>query len=152
MVSLMKTLQAAKFTGIALVLLTSLEAQAYSVGEVEEICKKPQVREFSLPTYQEPENIEVAPESEFTFKLSDWTDPQTIRLTFKDQPAVFAVESNSSFHKVTAKLPPELNGKYVRIDLFSKAVLGCYQREGWLVKVADKVVEKAPSEVQVENK
>ena len=40
MVSLMKTWQVAKFTGIALVLLTSMEVQAYSVGEVEEICKK----------------------------------------------------------------------------------------------------------------
>jgi hypothetical protein len=144
----MQTLQTAKLTSLALALLVSMEVQAYSAGEVDEICKKPQVREFSLPTYQEPENIEVAPESEFTFKLSDWTDPQTIRLTLKDQPAVFTVESNSSFHKVTAKLPPELTGKYVRIDLFSKAVLGCYQREGWLIKVAD----KAPSDVQVENK
>jgi hypothetical protein len=144
----MQTLQAAKVTGLALVLLMSMKVQAYSAGEVDEVCKKPQVREFSLPTYQEPENIEVAPESEFTFKLSDWTDPQTIRLTFKDQPAVFTVESNSSFHKVTAKLPPELTGKYVRIDLFSKAVLGCYQREGWLIKVADKAI----SDAQAENK
>jgi hypothetical protein len=148
----MRTLQTVKLAGVALVLLTSAQVQAYSAGEVDEVCKKPQVREFSLPTYQEPENIEVAPESEFTFKLSDWTDPQTIRLTFKDQPAVFTVESNSSFHKVTAKLPPELTGKYVRIDLFSKAVLGCYQREGWLIKVADKVVDKIPTEAPVENK
>jgi hypothetical protein len=36
--------------------------------------------------------------------------------------------------------------------LFSKAVLGCYQREGWLVKVADKAVDKIPTEAQPENK
>ncbi len=148
----MQTLQSVKLVGIALVLLTSAQVQAYSAGEVEEVCKKPQVREFSLPIYQEPENIEVAPESEFTFKLSDWTDPQTIRLTFKDQPAVFTVESNSSFHKVTAKLPPELTGKYVRIDLFSKAVLGCYEREGWLIKVADKAADKISNDATVEAK
>ena len=85
----MKTMQTAKVVGVALALLTSVQVQAYSAGEVEEVCKKPQVREFSLPTYQEPDNIEVAPESEFSFKLSDWTDPQTIRLTLKEQPAVF---------------------------------------------------------------
>ena len=146
----MKTMQTAKVVGVALALLTSVQVQAYSAGEVEEVCKKPQVREFSLPTYQEPDNIEVAPESEFSFKLSDWTDPQTIRLTLKEQPAVFTVESNSSFHKITAKIPPELTGKYVRIDLFSKAVLGCYAREGWLIKVADKIEAQPQAENETE--
>jgi hypothetical protein len=119
-------------------LSTSAVSYAYSAGEVDEICKKPQVREFSLPIYQEPEKIEVAAESEFSFKLSEWTDPSTIKVTMKEQPVPIVVESNSSFHKVTAKIPAEYTGKYVRINLFSKAILGCYEREGWLVKVADK--------------
>jgi hypothetical protein len=124
---------------LAIVLLSiSVESHAYSAGEVDEVCKKPQVREFTLPTYQEPEKIEVAAESEFSFKLSEWTDPATIKLTMKEQPVPFTVESNNSFHKVTAKIPTEYTGKYVRINLFSKAILGCYEREGWLVKVADK--------------
>ncbi|MDD5228020.1 MAG: hypothetical protein PHN45_05370 [Methylococcales bacterium] len=134
----MRLVNAIKSAAVVLMLLSNVEAQAYSAGEVEEICKKPQVREFSLPTYQEPEKIEVAPESEFSFKLSVWTDPSTIKLSMKEQAVPFAVESNSSFHKVTAKIPAEFTGKYVRINLFSKAVLGCYDREGWLVKVADK--------------
>jgi hypothetical protein len=119
-------------------LSTSAVSYAYSAGEVDEICKKPQVREFSLPIYQEPEKIEVAAESEFSFKLSEWTDPNTIKVTMKEQSVPILVESNSSFHKVTAKIPAEYTGKYVRINLFSKAILGCYEREGWLVKVADK--------------
>lgn len=116
----------------------SLSCYAYSAGDVDEACKKPQVREFSLPVYQEPEKIEVTAESEFSFKLSEWTDPQTIKVTMKEQSVPITVESNSSFHKVTAKIPAEYTGKYVRINLFSKAVLGCYDREGWLIKVAGK--------------
>jgi glycogen synthase len=124
---------------LAVALLSvSVGSYAYSVGEVEEACKKPQVREFSLPTYQEPEKIEVAAESEFSFKLSEWTDPSTIKVTMKEQSVPIVIESNSSFHKVTAKIPAEYTGKYVRINLFSKAIIGCYEREGWLVKVANK--------------
>lgn len=126
-------------TTLAVALLSvSVGSYAYSAGEVEEDCKKPQVREFSLPTYQEPEKIEVAAESEFTFKLSEWTDPHTIKLTMKEHSVPFTVDSNNSFHKVTAKIPTEYTGKFVRINLFLKAVLGCYEQEGWLVKVADK--------------
>ncbi len=134
----MKLVNAVRAATVVLMFMSSVNAQAYSAGEVEETCKKPQVREFSLPTYQEPEKIEVAPESEFSFKLSEWTDPQTIKLTMKEHLVPFTVESNSSFHKVKAKLPEELTGKFVRIDLFSKAFLGCYERQGWLVKIADK--------------
>lgn len=121
-----------------LLLSTSIDSYAYSAGEVQEDCKKPQAREFSLSVYQEPEKIEVAAESEFSFKLSEWTDPSTIKVTMKEQVVPIAVESNSSFHKVKAKIPAEYTGKFVRINLFSKAILGCYERDGWLVKVADK--------------
>jgi hypothetical protein len=48
------------------------------------------------------------------------------------------VESNSSFHKVKAKLPASLNGNFVRIEVSAKAVLRCGDKDGWLVKVADK--------------
>jgi hypothetical protein len=124
---------------LAVALLSvSVGSYAYSAGEVEDTCKKPQVREFSLPTYQEPEKIEVAAESEFSFKLSEWTDPSTIKVTMKEQSVPVVIESNSSFHKVTAKIPAEYTGKFLRINLFSKAVLGCYDQEGWLVKVENK--------------
>ncbi len=116
----------------------SIKSYAYDPGDVKDVCKKPQVREFSVATYEEPDKIEVAAESEFSFKLSDWTDPQTIKVTMKEQSVPFTVESNSSFHKVTVKIPAEYTGKFVRINLFSKAILGCYDQEGWLIKVANK--------------
>ncbi|MCX7103378.1 MAG: hypothetical protein NTX38_18320 [Methylobacter sp.] len=111
---------------------------AYDPGMVEEICKKPQFRDFSLPVYQEPEKTEVAPESTFTFMISAWANPHTIKLTAKGKPLEFTLESNSSFHRVKAKLPADFNGQYVRINTSAIAALGCGDIEGWLIKVANK--------------
>ena len=113
-------------------------AAAYSPEELEKTCKKPHFTDFNLTEYKAPDNIQIAPESEFIVKISAWADPSTIKLTAKKQPLAFTVESNSSFHKVKAKLPPSLNGSFVRIDVSAKAVLGCGDKDGWLVKVANK--------------
>jgi len=113
-------------------------ATAYSPEETEQVCKKPHFTDFNLTEYKAPDNIEIAPESEFIIKISAWADPSTIKLTAKKLPLAFTVESNSSFHKIKAKLPASLNGSFVRIDVGVKAVLGCGSKKGWLVKVADK--------------
>jgi hypothetical protein len=129
-------MKASKIAIFIVAVLLNTPAFAYSVGDVEEVCKKPQFRDFSLPEYKEPEKIEVAPESEFSFMISPWADPHTITLTAKGQPLAFTVESNSSFHRVKAKLPAALTGNFVRIDTRVKAVLGCGDQNGWLIKVA----------------
>lgn len=113
-------------------------AIAYDPGLTEEICKKPQFRDFTLPVYKEPEKTEVPPESTFTFLVSPWAKPDTIKLTAKNQILEYTVESNSSFHRVKAKLPAALNGQYVRINVSAKAELGCTDNNGWLIKIADK--------------
>jgi hypothetical protein len=113
-------------------------AVAYSPETTEQDCKPPRFTDFNLKEYKEPELIETAPESEFYFKVSPWADPSTIKLTAKKQPLAFNVESNSSFHKVKAKLPADLTGKFVRIDVSARAVLGCDDQDGWLIKVAGK--------------
>jgi hypothetical protein len=56
----------------------------------------------------------------------------------KKQPLDFRVESNSSFHKISAKLPASLNGNFVRIDVSAKSIMGCDDKDGWLVKIAEK--------------
>ncbi|MFU8787375.1 MAG: hypothetical protein ACNA7G_00010 [Methylobacter sp.] len=112
-------------------------ASAYDVGKVDEICKKPQFREFSLPVYQEPEKTEVAPESTLSFMISPWADPETIILTAKNKKLDYTIESNSSFHRVKAKLPTEFNGNFVRINVKATALLGCSDKTGWLIKVAE---------------
>ena len=111
---------------------------AYDPGQVEEVCKKPQFRDFNLPIYQEPEKTEVPPESTLSFMVSPWAKADSIKLTAKNQNLEYVVESNSSFHRVKAKLPAAFNGQYVRIDVTAKADLGCYDKGGWLIKVADK--------------
>lgn len=122
---------------IATVLFTGT-ATAYDPGTTEEVCKKPQFRDLNLPVYQEPEKIEVPPESTLSFLVSPWAKADTIKLTAKNQNLDFTVESNSSFHRVKAKLPAAFNGQYVRINVTAKAELGCYDKNGWLIKVADK--------------
>jgi hypothetical protein len=128
-----KMLKSALF--IAVVLFYG-SAAAYSPEELEQTCKKPRFTDFNLTEYKAPENIEIPPESEFIIKISAWADPSTIKLTAKKQPLPFTVESNSTFHKVKAKLPASLNGSFVRIEVGVKAVLGCGDKDGWLVKVA----------------
>lgn len=125
-------------SAVAVVLLgLSIASYAYSAGEVDEICKKPKIHEFSLPTYQEPEKIEVAPESDLTFSLSVWTNPDLIKVTIKDEPLEFIRESTSTFHKIRAKIPAKFTGQFARINVTATAVLGCYTKEGFLIKVAN---------------
>lgn len=134
-------------TALALVaVLASGTALAYEEETQKEYCKKPKYYDFSLPLYKEPEKIEVPPESEFEFKLSVWSDPEGIKLTARNENLPFTVESNSSFHLVKSKLLPGFTGKFVRINARVKAVLGCHEQFGWLVKVADiKLQEAAPA-------
>jgi len=130
-----KLLKSALFIAVV---LSNGSAVAYSPEELEKECKKPRFTDFNLTEYKAPDNIEVAPESEFIIKVSSWADPGTIKLIAKKEALPFKVESNSSFHLVKAKLPASLNGKYVRIDVSAKAEMGCDDKTGWLVKVADK--------------
>ncbi|MGZ8185395.1 MAG: hypothetical protein ACXWTL_03025 [Methylobacter sp.] len=134
----MKIIKMFKFALLIAVVLFNGVAAAYSPEETEKECKKPKFTDFNLTEYNATDNIEVAPESEFIIKISPWVDPTTIKLTAKKELLLFTVESNSSFHKVKAKLPASLTGKFVRIDVHAIAILGCDNQTGWLVKVAEK--------------
>jgi hypothetical protein len=127
-----------KILSLIAIALVSTNAIAYSPEMKKEICKKPKFREFNLPEYKAPDYKEVAPESEFSFTLSAWADPESIKLTVKKQPLPYKVESTSTFHRVKAKLPASFNGQHVRIDASVKAALGCDDQTGWLVKVSEK--------------
>jgi len=73
---------------IALVALSG-QALAYSPEELAKSCKKPRFTDFNLPEYKAPDNIEVAPKSEFYVKISAWVDPTTITLTAKKTAITF---------------------------------------------------------------
>jgi len=111
-------------------------ASAYSPEEKELACKKPKFTDFNLMPYNANENIEVPAEAEFFIKISAYIDPKSIKLTVKNEPAAFKLESTSTFHKITAKLPAALNGQFARINVGATALLGCDDQTGWLVKIA----------------
>lgn len=118
--------------------LGSLSAYAYEDDKEKERCRNPKVQEFTLPEYSETNKKEAAAETDFSFVVSGWADPKKIKLDGKGIAIPFTVKSSETFHKVNAKLPPELTGQHVRINARIPAVLGCYTTIGWLVKVADK--------------
>ncbi len=117
--------------------LTAVPVFAYESTKVDEICKKPQFKDFNLPVYQEPEKVEIPPESTMVVLISAWANPETIKLTVKDQSLDFAVESNSSFHRVKAKIPASFNGKFVRLNISAKSIGGCSDKKGWLLKIKE---------------
>jgi hypothetical protein len=136
------------------VLLTALllmngAAFAYSPEELAKECHKPKFTDFTLSEYKMPEQHQVAPETEFSFKVPAWTNKDTIKLTVKNQAIPFTVESNSSFHKITSKIPAEFTGKFFRLNVSAKVIDGvCHEETGWLIKVEDKAPAAAPVAVE----
>jgi hypothetical protein len=127
---------------LVLLMLANSVAFAYSPDELAKECHKPKFTDFSLTEYKMPEQHEVAPESEFSFKVPVWTSVESIKVSIKDKAIAFTVESNNAFHKVKAKLPAEFTGKFVRLNVSAKVVDGiCHQESGWLLKIADKAPE-----------
>jgi hypothetical protein len=111
-------------------------AVAYNPGMVEEVCKKPKFSTFSLAEYSKTEKLEVPAESAFSFTISNWIDPTTIKLTAKKKNVPFTLVNKNSFFLVNAKIPAEYTGQFVRFDVQATARLGCRGLDGWLVKVA----------------
>lgn len=123
--------------GLTAILLLSQNSLAYSNdSDKKEVCKPPKMLEFTLQEYQQPERLEVPPESEFSFKLSGGTAAEKIQVIAKDKPLAVDIKHNTSFTLIKGKLPAELTGQFVRLNVIVKTELGCISRDGWLVKVA----------------
>jgi hypothetical protein len=73
----------------------------------------------------------------FVVLVSSWANPETIKLTVKDQNLDYTIESNSSFHRIKSKLPASFNGKFVRLNITAKSIGGCSDKKGWLLKVKE---------------
>jgi hypothetical protein len=132
-----------------LAVAASFDAAAYSNDKPEEPCRDPKIQEFNLPEYKAGQTKEVPAEADFSFVVSGWADPKKIKVTGKDKPIPFVVESADTFHRVKGKIPAEFTGKYVRLNVRIPAVLGCYSTQGWLLKVADQAAatpSAAPAE------
>lgn len=132
-------------------LIVSYSASAYNGKPLDEQCKKPRFDRFSLPIYKPPERINVAPESEFSFRLSSKTAVETLKLTIKGKSIDYQIEKNNSFSRITSKIPAEYTGKFIRINASVTAKLDCIGKGGWLVKVADaKIKTKAEPDIVIE--
>lgn len=123
-----------------IVMLTTMSfahnAVAYNAERTEETCKKPKFSSFSLSEYHAKDKLEVPADSAFSFVISNWIDPYSIKLATKKKPLPFTVEDKNSFFIVHSKLLPEHKGQFVRLDVQVTAKLGCKALDGWLVKVA----------------
>jgi hypothetical protein len=117
-------------------------AAAYGSEEKEVLCKKPRFTDFNLTPYTAENKAEVAPEAEFIIKTPATVNPETIKLTAKGEPLPFKLDSNSTFHKITANLPAALTGQFVRLNVSAVAFLGCDEQAGWLVKIAQPTAQQ----------
>ena len=126
------------FTGSAL---------AYNAGNTEGRCVAPIFRDF-IPAEQVkggPLPV-VEAESVIGFSVHRKPDPTTIRAEIKDIKLKVDVDHRNIYSVVKIKLPPELNGKYARINVYAKAQKGdCKSKDGWLIKIK-KAGEVADSE------
>ncbi len=125
-----------------LLVLGTVSTQAYEIPQEEKVCKKPKFRTF------EPEHLsEVLPESEISFHVSNWADPDTIEVTARKVPLTVDVINKNVFYVVKAKLPPSLHGTFARIELRARAKEGrCLGQGGWLLKIKEKTAEESSSE------
>ncbi|MCK4492844.1 MAG: hypothetical protein KAU26_02215 [Methylococcales bacterium] len=125
-------------------LTLSYNASAYNGKPITEACQKPHFDKFSLPVYKMPERLEVAPESDFSFTVSSKVAAESIRIMMKKESIKYTVESNSSFHKITSKIPAKFTGKFIRINVFAIAKLECKNTYGWLIKVSKAKIAPTP--------
>jgi hypothetical protein len=117
-------------------LITTHNAFAFNGKPLTEECQTPRFDKFSLPVYKAPQRLEVPPEAEFSFTLSSKIAPETVRILMRKETIPHTTQSNTSFHRITAKIPAKYTGKFIRINVFATAKLECTGKDGWLVKVS----------------
>ncbi len=122
-------------------------AWSYSGGKPTKKCMEPIFRDFIPAEQVKGQPVpEVEAESVIGFSVHRKPDPTTIRAEIKNIKLKLDIDHRNIFTVVKAKLPPELNGKYARINIYAMAQKGeCKSKDGWLIKVKDAapVVEAA---------
>ncbi len=112
-------------------------------------CKPPRLRRIKPESYTK-NHSEVPPESEFSFTLPVWTDPEKVTVTVKKIPTKVTVEDHGSFFLVKGNLPAELENTYARVSVRAVAKLGCLKRDGWLLKISERIVANPEPEKEPE--
>lgn len=96
-------------------------------------CEKPVLAKFL------PVNLaEVAPQSEFSFRVLNIHSPEQITVTVKNIPVAIAADFKDPFYTVTAKLPESLRNTVARINIkVDGKSAHCEAENGWLVKITE---------------
>jgi len=123
------------FTGSAL---------AYNAGNLDEKCPLPTFRNF-IPAAQVKGGPvpEVEAESTVQFSVHRGADLSTVRAEVRDLKLKLEVDDRNTYGIFKIKLPPELNGKYARLNLYaiSQSAGNCEGKGGWLIKIKKKKTE-----------
>ncbi len=102
------------------------------------LCQKVQFSEFNPPQFsQEKNNTEVPQKSEFSFLASKETFPESVAVTISGETVPIDVKPHYAGFEVTGKLPDDIKGTFVRIDITAQGPHRCERGDGWLLKVAE---------------
>lgn len=124
-------------------------AFAYNAGNLDSKCPLPTFRDFIPAEHLPGEPVpEVEAGSIVQFSVHRGADLTTIRAEVRDLKLKIDVEDRNSYGIVTIKLPPELDGKYARINLYalSQSAENCLAKGGWLIKIKKPAVEAVKTE------
>ncbi|MDH4251699.1 MAG: hypothetical protein OEV27_10960 [Nitrospira sp.] len=87
------------------------------------------------PYSQTDNNIEVAPQSAFSFVASKSTFPKTITVMIKDENVPVTVTPHFGGFLVSGKIPASAKGSFIRVAITGKGPSLCERGDGWLLKV-----------------
>ncbi len=94
-------------------------------------CKKPQFGQFDPPN-----RAEVPPGSQFSLQIS-YVNPDTIRVTVRQQPVEVTITPKNKRYLVTGVLPEAIKGTFARINVSASGANRCQGSTGWLVKITE---------------
>jgi hypothetical protein len=120
---------------LSFLILLTVTAHAFAYGgspsSSVKACSKPKFSELT-PT----DKSAVAANSSFSFMASSQTNPDSISVSIKDQPAAITITPKSKLgFQVTGSIPEALKGSFARIKISAETTNGCKGTDGWLLKV-----------------
>jgi len=93
---------------------------------------------FTPPPFSvDKNNVTVAPKSEFSFLASKTALFPSITVKIKEEKVPVTVTPINNGFLVKGKLPANVKGSYIRLDIFAKGPNDCDKADGWLLKVGN---------------
>lgn len=96
-------------------------------------CVRPQ-----LSKMQPAHLATVAPGSEFSFVVSNLSDPEQVSVEVKRQPVEIQTEFKNPYYIVRGKIPESLRNTAARVDVkIDSKMASCRAEDGWLLKISE---------------